>query len=96
MSNGVKKKKKDEFQEFRNNEKSAYKTFKIPLKTILLNYNTHHHKENEKVKQNVINEFYYMKERKMELLKKKHNCHFKIANQLIMINSKCILLKRIN
>ena len=37
----VKKKKKDEFKdefkEFRNNEKSAYKTFKVPLKTILLN-----------------------------------------------------------
>ena len=33
----VKKKKKEEFKEFRNNEKSAYKTFKIPLKTILLN-----------------------------------------------------------
>ena len=33
----VKKKKKEEFQEFRNNEKSVYKTFKIPLKTILLN-----------------------------------------------------------
>ena len=33
----VKKKLKDTFQEFRNNEKSAYKTFKIPLKTILLN-----------------------------------------------------------
>ena len=32
----VKKKKKEEFKEFRNNEKSAYKTFKIPLKTILL------------------------------------------------------------
>jgi len=32
-----KKKPKDPFQEFRNNEKSAYKTFKIPLKTILLN-----------------------------------------------------------
>lgn len=32
-----KKKPKDLFQEFRNNEKSAYKTFKIPLKTILLN-----------------------------------------------------------
>ena len=32
-----KKKKKDEFKEFRNNDKSAYKTFKIPLKTILLN-----------------------------------------------------------
>ena len=31
-----KKKPKDTFQEFRNNEKSAYKTFKIPLKTILL------------------------------------------------------------
>jgi hypothetical protein len=25
------KKKKQEFQEFRNNEKSAYKTLKIPL-----------------------------------------------------------------
>ena len=36
----VKKKKKEEFQEFRNNEKSAYKTFKIPLKTILLNRHT--------------------------------------------------------
>jgi hypothetical protein len=33
----VKKKKKDIFKEFRNNDKSAYKTFKIPLKTILLN-----------------------------------------------------------
>ena len=32
----VKKKKKEEFKEFRNNEKSAYKTLKIPLKTILL------------------------------------------------------------
>ena len=31
------KKKKQEFQEFRNNEKSSYKTLKIPLKTILLN-----------------------------------------------------------
>jgi hypothetical protein len=38
MSNGVKKKKKKEdFKEFRNAEKSAYKTFKIPLKTILVN-----------------------------------------------------------
>jgi hypothetical protein len=35
-----KKKPKDTFQEFRNNEKSAYKTFKIPLKTILLNLHT--------------------------------------------------------
>lgn len=35
-----KKKPKDTFQEFRNNEKSAYKTFKIPLKTILLNRET--------------------------------------------------------
>jgi hypothetical protein len=35
-----KKKPKDAFQEFRNNEKSAYKTFKIPLKTILLNRDT--------------------------------------------------------
>jgi hypothetical protein len=34
----VKKKKKEEFKEFRNNEKSAYKTFKIPLKTILHNH----------------------------------------------------------
>jgi hypothetical protein len=32
-----KKKPKDTFQEFRNAEKSAYKTFKIPLKTILVN-----------------------------------------------------------
>ena len=32
-----KKKPKDTFQEFRNTEKSAYKTFKIPLKTILVN-----------------------------------------------------------
>jgi len=36
----MKKKKKEEFSEFRNNEKSAYKTFKIPLKTILLNRDT--------------------------------------------------------
>ena len=35
-----KKKKKDEFKEFRNNDKSAYKTFKIQLKTILLNSDT--------------------------------------------------------
>ena len=35
-----KKKPKDTFQEFRNNKKSAYKTFKIPLKTILLNCDT--------------------------------------------------------
>ena len=34
---GKKKKLKDEFKEFRNNDKSAYKTFKIQLKTILLN-----------------------------------------------------------
>jgi len=34
------KKKKQEFQEFRNNEKSTYKTLKIPLKTILLNRDT--------------------------------------------------------
>jgi hypothetical protein len=34
------KKKKQEFQDFRNIEKSAYKTLKIPLKTILLNCNT--------------------------------------------------------
>jgi len=32
-----KKKLKEVFQEFRNNDKSAYKTFKIPLKSILLN-----------------------------------------------------------
>lgn len=37
-----KKKPKETFQEFRNNEKSAYKTFKIPLKTILLNRDTIH------------------------------------------------------
>jgi hypothetical protein len=36
----VKKKKKEDFKEFRNNDKSAYKTFKIPLKTILLNRDT--------------------------------------------------------
>ena len=36
---GKKKRLKDEFKEFRNNDKSAYKTFKIPLKTILLNCN---------------------------------------------------------
>jgi hypothetical protein len=36
----VKKKKKEDFNEFRNNEKSAYKTFKIPLKTILLDSDT--------------------------------------------------------
>ena len=35
-----KKKQNDKFKEFRNNEKSAYKTFKIPLKTILLHYDT--------------------------------------------------------
>ena len=34
------KKKKDVFQEFRKNDKSAYKTLKIPLKTILLNRDT--------------------------------------------------------
>ena len=38
----MKKKKKEEFKEFRNNEKSAYKTFKIPLKSILLNHDTMH------------------------------------------------------
>ena len=37
-----KKKPKETFQEFRNNEKSAYKTFKIPLKSILLNRDTMH------------------------------------------------------
>ena len=35
-----KKKLKEKFQEFRNNEKSAYKTFKIPLKSILQNCET--------------------------------------------------------
>ena len=35
-----KKKPKDTFKEFRNNEKSSYKTFKIPLKTIILNRDT--------------------------------------------------------
>ena len=34
------KKKKTDFQDFRNNEKSSYKTFKISLKTILLNRET--------------------------------------------------------
>jgi hypothetical protein len=34
------KKKKEIFQEFRKNDKSAYKTLKIPLKTILLNSDT--------------------------------------------------------
>jgi len=34
------KKKKQEFKEFRNTEKSSYKTLKIPLKTILLNSDT--------------------------------------------------------
>ena len=33
----VKKKIKEKFKEFRNSKKSAYKTFKIPLKTILIN-----------------------------------------------------------
>ena len=36
----IKKKKKTEFKEFRDTEKSTYKTFKIPLKTILLNRDT--------------------------------------------------------
>ena len=35
-----KKKPKEGFQEFRNNDKSSYKTFKIPLKTILLHRDT--------------------------------------------------------
>ena len=34
------KKKKEVFKEFRKNDKSAYKTLKIPLKTILLNRDT--------------------------------------------------------
>jgi hypothetical protein len=34
------KKKKEVFQDFRNTEKSVYKTLKIPLKTILLNRDT--------------------------------------------------------
>ncbi len=38
----VKKKKKEDFKEFRNNEKSAYKTFKSPLRTILLNRDMMH------------------------------------------------------
>jgi len=33
-----KKKIKTDFKQFRNNDKSAYKTFKIPLKTILYNH----------------------------------------------------------
>jgi len=33
----MEKKKKQEFQEFRNIENSAYKPLKIPLKPILLN-----------------------------------------------------------
>ena len=33
---GKKKKVKDEFKEFRNNEQSAYKTFKIPIKSLLI------------------------------------------------------------
>ena len=36
----IKKKKKEDFKDFRNNEKTAYKTFKISLKTILLNRDT--------------------------------------------------------
>jgi hypothetical protein len=35
-----KRKPKEGFQEFRNNDKSSYKTFKIPLKTILLHRDT--------------------------------------------------------
>ena len=34
------KKKKEIFREFRKNDKSAYKTLKIPLRTILLNCDT--------------------------------------------------------
>jgi hypothetical protein len=34
----VKKKKKEKFESFRSEEKSPYKTIKIPLKTILLNH----------------------------------------------------------
>jgi len=37
---GKKKKSKDTFQEFRNNQTSSYKTFKIPIKSILLNRQT--------------------------------------------------------
>jgi len=37
----AKKKKKDEFKEFRSTDKSAYKTFKIPLKSILYNKEVH-------------------------------------------------------
>ena len=43
--------KKEKFKEFRNNEKSAYKTFKIPLKTIL---------HNHKVIQLHINDFVFL------------------------------------
>jgi hypothetical protein len=36
----VRKKKKEEFKSFRSDEKSAYQTIKIPLKSILKNYDT--------------------------------------------------------
>jgi len=36
----VKKKQKDVFKSFRTDDKSAYKTFKIPINSILLNYDT--------------------------------------------------------
>ena len=52
--------------------------------------------ENEKVKQKQTKGFYWRKGNEIELLKKKPNYHFKIANQLIMKNSNCILLKKIN
>ena len=41
-----KKKKKDTFQEFRSNEKSAYTTIKTTLKSVL-----HNHKEVQPVRQ---------------------------------------------
>jgi len=52
----MKKKKKEQFKEFRNNEKSAYKTFKIPLKTILLNCDTIQplHRPERKMRQNAV------------------------------------------
>ena len=34
----VKKKKKEEFKEFRSNDKSAYTTIKTTLKSLLYNY----------------------------------------------------------
>ena len=45
----VKKKKKDTFQEFRSNEKSAYTTIKTTLKSVL-----HNHKEVQPVITNLV------------------------------------------